>query len=390
MKALPLSFRFARHPHVQTFGRRAGRIGRALLAGLLDALFPLKPSLALPAPSEVHSVLLVRPNFRIGNTLLLAPLIPALRQRYPTASLDVLTGDSTVALLEGLPIDRVHPISRHFLLRPWRFVALFVRLRHARYDLVLEGGMGSLSGAIYGWLAGGRHRAGPDGRGRRLLDVRFPEPRVSHVYDWAPEIARHLGVSCDARPLFVVLPRDDAEARMALGSLDLCDDAGEPRPFVMVFPGGHLKKRWPDANWVALCERLARRGVSVLVGIGPEEHRMLGPIAALAPLGVRLLAPGPIRRFGAILSRASLVVTADSGPLHLSAAVGAATVALLQRPESRRYAPRGKSDRWIVAPSVEQAEAVVVSHPAWSELTRSSCRQETFASHAPGMGSAAS
>jgi heptosyltransferase III len=388
MKALPLSFRFARHPQVQTFGKRVGRLGRALLAKLLDAFFPLKPSLALPAPSEVRSVLLVRPNFRIGNTLLLAPLVPALRERYPAASLDVLSGDSTAALLEGLPIDRVHSISRYFLMRPWRFVALFLRLRRARYDLVLEGGMGSLSGALYGWLAGGRLRAGTEGRGRRLLDVRLPEPRVQHVYDWAPEIARHLGVSCDARPLFVVLPRDDAEARAALAALDLCDDAGEPKPFVMVFPGGHLKKRWPDANWLSLCERLARRGAPVLVGIGPEEHRLLDSIAALAPLGVRMLTPGSIRRFGAILARASLVVTADSGPLHLSAAVGAATVALLQRRESRRYAPRGESDRSIVAPSVEQAEAEVVSHPAWREVLRSSA-ERTSTSAFP-MASAAS
>lgn len=388
MKALPLSIRFARHPQVQTFGKRIGRIGRVLLAGLLDALFPLKPSLPLPAPGEVRSVLLVRPNFRIGNTLLLAPLVPALRERYPDATLDVLSGDSTTALLDGLPIDRVHAISRYFLMRPWRFVALFVRLRRSRYDLVLEGGMGSLSGAIYGWLAGGRHRAGTDGRGRRLLDVRFPEPHVSHVYDWAPEIARHLGASCDARPLFIVLPRDDAEARAALASLDLCGADGEPKPFVLVFPGGHLKKRWPDANWIALCERLARRGVPVLVGIGPEEHRLLGPIAALAPLGVRLLPPGPIRRFGAILARASLVVTADSGPLHLSAAVGAATVALLQRHESRRYVPRGAHDRWVVAPSVEQAEEVVVSHPAWSEVLRSS--GEGTPANVPTMRSAAS
>jgi heptosyltransferase-3 len=316
----------------------------------------------------VRSVLLVRPNFRIGNTLLLAPLVPALRERYPRATLDVLTGDRTAALLEGLPIDRVYSISRLFLLRPWRFVALFVRLRRSRYDLVLEGGMGSLSGALYGWLAGGSRRVGADGRGRRLLDVRLAEPRVTHVYDWAPEIARQLGARCEPRPLFAVLPSDRAAAREALLAHDLFDAAGAPLPFVLVFPGGHLKKRWPDVHWLTLCERLARRGARVLVALGPEEHRLRRPAHALAPLGVRLLSPGPIRRLGAVLSRASLVVTADSGPLHLSAAVGAPTIAVLQREASRRYAPRGPLDRWIVAPSVEEAEAAVLAHPRWEEL----------------------
>jgi heptosyltransferase III len=367
-----LPFRFSRHPQVQRVGSRAGRVGRRVLAGLLDALFPLKPSLALPAPRDVRSVLLVRPNFRIGNTLLLAPLVPALRERYPAATLDVLTGDRTAVLLDGLPIDRVHAISRLFLLRPWRFVALFLRLRSTRYDLVLEGGMGSLSGALYGWLAGGRRRVGPDGRGRRLLDVRLAEPRVSHVYDWAPAIARQLGARCEPRPIFEVLPSDAAAAREALVAHGLADAAGRPLPFVLVFPGGHQKKRWPDQHWLLLCERLARRGARVLVALGPEEHRLARPLRSLAHHGVRLLAPGSIRRFGAILSRARLVVTADSGPLHLSAAVGAPTVALLQREASRRYAPRGPHDRWVVAPTVDEAEEVVVDHPAWSEVVEQS------------------
>lgn len=363
-----LPFLFSRDPRVQRLGRHAGRAGRSLFARLLDLLLPVEADLPLPPPEEVRSILLVRPNFRIGNTLLLAPLVPALRERYPNAALHVLTGDRAASLLEGLPIDRLHVVSRLFLLRPWRFIALFRALRGNAFDVVLEGGMGSLSGAFYGWLAGGVRRIGTDGRGRRLLNVRLAEPQVEHVYDWAPELARQLGASCEPRPLFKVLDSDDTAAREALASHGWIDARGASLPFVLVFPGGHLKKRWPDECWQTLCARLAARGARVLVALGPEERRLAGPIAALAPEGVRLLSPGSIRRLGAVLARASLVVTADSGPLHLAAAVGAPTIALLQREASRRYAPRGPGDRWLLAPSVDEAEVAVVAHPAWRSL----------------------
>jgi ADP-heptose:LPS heptosyltransferase len=62
------------------------------------------------------------------------------------------------------------------------------------------------------------------------------------------------------------------------------------------------------------------------------------------------------------------VVSADSGPLHLAAAVGTPTVALLQREASRRYAPRGPADRCLIEPSVREAEHAVVDHPAWPAL----------------------
>ena len=349
-------------------GLHFGRAGRVLLTRLVDVVLPLEPSQPLPDPSQVRSILLVRPNFRIGNALLLAPLVPALRERFPTATLDVLIGDIPAVLLEGLPIDRVHTVSRQFLLRPWDFAALFLRLRRKHYDLVLEGGMGSLSGALYGWLAGGRWRAGTDGPGRRLLHIRFDEPRVAHVYDWSPALARQLGASCAPSPLFTVLPADDDAACAVLREHRLADGSNA-QPFLLVFPGGHLRKRWPDAQWLEVCAQLAGEGVQVLVSLGPEEQRFDAPLHKLAPLGVRRLPPGPIRVLAAILARASLVVTADSGPLHLSVAVGAPTLALLQDESSRRYAPRGPRDHWLMQPTVENAVDAIRMHPAWAELT---------------------
>jgi hypothetical protein len=157
--------------------RRASRIGsalspigRRLLQRILDLFLPIEDNVALADLHDVRSILLVRPNFRLGNALITSPLIAALRERFPGARIDYLGGEGTLAVLDGLPIDDRMPMSRGFVLRPWRFVALFLELRRRRYDLAIEGAMGSFSGGLYVWLSGARHRLGVPRRNERFLD----------------------------------------------------------------------------------------------------------------------------------------------------------------------------------------------------------------------------
>ena len=50
-------------------------------------------------------------------------IVPALRERFPGARLEYLAGDTTLALLENMPIDAIHPMSRSYVGKPWEFVA---------------------------------------------------------------------------------------------------------------------------------------------------------------------------------------------------------------------------------------------------------------------------
>ena len=89
----------------------------------------------------------------------------------------------TATLLEQLPIDRVHTVSRGCLVRPWRFVALFRELRRRRYDVAVDGGMSSFSGGLYAYLTGAPHRIGHRGAADKHRSY------VSSAYQWAIESA---------------------------------------------------------------------------------------------------------------------------------------------------------------------------------------------------------
>ena len=357
----------AHHPLAQRVGKVVGHGGKRVLGRVLDTMLSTPPNVPIDAVRDVRRVLIVRPNFRIGNTLIAAPLILALRQRFPGAQVDYLGGDTTAALLAHLPVDTVHRVSRRFVTRPWRFVALFARLRRVHYDVAVEGGMGSFSGGLYTYLTGARYRIGCSGKADRFLNVRLPEVHTSHAYDTPLAFAGLLGVSCPDHPVYAVSAEERTEALALLGRLELA--AGSvARPFLAMFVGGHLEKRWPAARWMEVARSLATLGGRVMVFLGPEEAPAERKYRCTLPPSVRVLPPQPLRLFAALWGSARLMVTTDSGPMHLAAAFGVPTIAVLQSDASLIYAPRAPQDRVLVRPTAAEAVAAVVTHPAWADI----------------------
>jgi heptosyltransferase-3 len=346
--------------------RKPGKRVELLLKRLLDRALSLvagSGAESLADVRDVRRVLVVRPNFRIGNTLLATPLIAALHARFPGAAIEMLVGDSTASLLEQLPLDAVHVVSRGFLRRPWRFVALFRELRRRRYDVAIDGGLGSLSGGLYAYLTGARHRIGSHGAGDAFLTVRLPTlARGGHVSDRIAAFARQLGEACGDRPVYQVA---DVEAEAAAERL-AATAVGCDRAFVALFVGGHLDKRFPLGRWLGLIDELRAAGCPLLVFVGPEERRMLPRFAERAPGAV--VPPGPLRLFAALLARAAIVVTPDSGALHLSVALGRPTIALLQQERSLRFRPRGPDDVVLLRPHVADVLDALRAQRPWPEL----------------------
>lgn len=350
-------------------GSALSPIGRRFLQWLLDLFLPIERSVPLSEIGEIRRILLVRPNFRLGNALITSPLIEALRARFPGAQLDYLGGEGTLSVLEHLPLDETRVMSRGFVARPWRFVALFLELRRRRYDLAVEGAMGSFSGGLYTWLSGARHRLGVPRRNERFLDVRLPPTPVAHAYDGPVAFAKHLGVSCPDHPVYVVAPAEARASAELLARLGLATRDGRVLPFAALFVGGHRAKRWPVERWIDLTTRLSADGVRVALFAGPEEVDSLPTLRAAVGERAVVVEPQPIRTFAAVLASATLVVTPDSGPMHLAAAVGSPVVAILASRGSTFFRPRGPSDRTLLEPGVGEVADAVRAHPLFARLT---------------------
>jgi len=359
--------RFSQHPAVTQFGRRMGHAGKRLFGAVFNRLMPVPAAVPLESLSQVRRVLFVRPNFRIGNTLIAMQLIAALRTRFPGAEVDYLGGDTTVTLLDHAGVDHVYCVSRHFVLRPWQFIALFVRLRRRRYDVAIEGGLGSFSGGLFVFLTGARYRLGTRGRADHFLNVRVPPVHVEHAYDKAVAFAREIGVSCLDHPVYQLTAEDRAVALRVLREIDFAE-GDRARPFIGIFVGGHQRKRIPAASWLRLARALRDAGGRVVVFLGPEEADFESHMREGLPGTARVLRPQPLQVFAAVWATARLIITPDSGPMHLAAALDVPAIALLQTEASRHYCPRSAADRALVGATVEEAVSVVRAHPRWAEV----------------------
>jgi lipopolysaccharide heptosyltransferase I len=301
-------------------------------------------------------VLIVRLS-AVGDVLHALPAAAALRRARPGALLDWVVEDRAAALLEGHPLlDRVHVFPRRrwreALSRPWRWpraafeVAGFAaRLLARRYDVALDL-QGNLKSGVLAWASGAPRRIGFASAGARegngfFVNVRVA-PRARHRVERNAEAASAvLGTRLSPEPFAVPVPAAEA-ARVgaALSALGLAD-----RPFAVLHPGTSgfgAFKRWPAERFARLAERLAEdRGLAVLVTHGPGEEALAEAVRAAARVPVVPFSPGSLPALAETIRRARAFVSADTGPLHLAAAVGTPLVGLFGPKDATVYGPYG-------------------------------------------------
>ena len=299
----------------------------------------------------------------LGDVVHATPVVEALAETFPDARLTWIVERGGAALLHDHPrladvitIDtrawrRVRtPTAAMALARTLR--ALRRRFRAARFDAALDL-QGLLKSGVVTAATGAPLRIGFAGGFRRerlngLFTNRHVTPPASatHVVDQYLALLEPLGVR-PRRVAFRMPSREAAEARVD----ELFAEGGlKPHGRVVVLnPGaGKPAKRWPVERFVELAARLTRdANARVLVLWGPGEQAAARTIAQ-AP-AVVLAPPTDLDTLIAVMRRASLVVSADTGPLHVAAAVGAACVGLYGPTSAARNGPYGLGHRTISA-----------------------------------------
>ena len=274
----------------------------------------------------------------LGDFIFALPALWALRAAYPGAEITLLGGPLQVALLRG----RGEPVQRSILVPPSTGVngpdtgveedeeeleRFFGRMREERFDLALQmHGGGGFSNPFVGKL-GARVTAGARAPGAPPLDRSVPYVYAQSEYMRDLEIAGLVGAGVTTmEPSLPVTSEDLAEADEKLSKDD--------RPLVALHPGaGDRRRRWPAEKFASVGDSLAEAGALVAL-VGVEEDRALisNVIGAMRHEALDLCGELSLGGLVGILSRCGVVVSNDSGPLHLAVAVGAATVGVYWGP----------------------------------------------------------
>jgi heptosyltransferase-1 len=261
------------------------------------------------------------------------------------------------AVSEVIPVATRRWRTKVLASSTWREVASFRRaLRERSYEDVIDT-QGLVRSALIARIARGR-RHGYDANSIR-------EPAASWLYDVQHAVPRDLHAIARNRRL-TGLALGYAPAGLldfGLSRESLAPTSGEPYG-ILFHATARAEKEWPEASWVALGRTLAARGVPLVLPWGtPQEHARSGRIGAALP-NARVPERQPLDRVARLVAGASFVIGADTGLLHLAAAVGVPLVAIFVGSEPSLTGPMGQGPIAVVGgkrelPSVADVKAAL-------------------------------
>jgi heptosyltransferase I len=283
----------------------------------------------------------------LGDIVHGLPVVAALRTAYPTSRLDWLVDVRHQRILALVPELTARVVVDTRRVAGPTGVAKIVRtLRHARYDVAIDL-QGLIKSALLARLSGAARVVGfARAHLRERLATRFYTESIDpgesrHVVDKALALVRAIGVDAASRRFPLAVPGSSvpAEVRVALG---IAGDA----PFIALNPGAAWpNKRWPAERFGALASALrARTGLRSAVLWGPGEEALAQAVTA-ASAGAAIVAPRTtLEDAVALLASARLVVSGDTGPFHLAAALGIPVVGLYGPTDPARNGPWAPDD----------------------------------------------
>ena len=282
----------------------------------------------------------------IGDTCHVVPLVRTLQQAWPTTQLTWIIGKSEarlMSLIEGVEFITVDKRSTLSALRTLR-----EQLRGRRFDALLHMQL-ALRASLVASCVPARLKVGFDRRRARELQWLFTNARIAprtreHVLDSFFGFAAALGIRERLLRWDVPLP---AQAREYAARL-----IPDARPTLVINPcSRHPRRNWQATRYAALAQyAVSRHGMRVILAGGASElERRTGMLiqqACTAEL-VNQIGQDTLPQLLGLLSRATVLVSPDSGPVHMATMVGTPVVGLYAATNPARSGPY-LSGRWCV------------------------------------------
>jgi heptosyltransferase I len=310
---------------------------------------------------QPRSILIVKLS-AIGDVIQTLPMVEALKAQFPRAGIDWLVEEDASGLLLGHPALNRVIISRRkrwqkLLLRRGNFRAalgeigkFFRDLRSRDYDWIIDN-HGIFKSGLLVSLARGRRKigfkasAGIADEGNYLFTKERYKPLSieRHALERYLDLVSQIGVKVGPASLDYPVPPDSRKKAEAL----LRQEGFFSSPLVAVHPMAKwTTKQWPLESFASLISALAQKGVSVVVTGSPRDEgpvrEMLGRLDRSSDV-LNLVGKTGLRELAGIFSLSDLVLTPDTGPMHMAAAVKVPLIALFGPTAPWRTGPYGNN-----------------------------------------------
>lgn len=291
----------------------------------------------------------------IGDVIHTLPSLSALRRLYPEADITWVIEEAASDIIKDNPcLNRTIVFHRkrwakdikklRQLNRTVKEIKSFITtLRKRKYDLIIDF-HGLFKSSLIVLLSGGKRRLGYDSMQELsglFLNEKIPEDMGKHAVDRYLDLLRYLSADTTRKEFLIPIQkenRDRVERLLKKYNVDISER------FMAVNPVALWEtKLWEDAKFAELCDRITEELKTKVIFTGGSSSGMIEHIQSLmVSPSVNLGRQTTLKDLAYLYKSASLVITPDSGPMHIAAAVGTPVVALFGPTDPSRTGPCGE------------------------------------------------
>jgi ADP-heptose:LPS heptosyltransferase len=317
---------------------------------------------------------------QMGDVILALPAFRAIREKFPAAHMTVLVGKSSALIArlaqvfdEEIIVDRVALRDGGKFRSVNKIRRLVKEIRRRKFDFIID--LHSLSETnLLGFLSGSRKRLYAN-RENRSLDFlgKFPakppaEDKSKHITDRYLEVLEPLGIA--GAPRFAELKPESADIEFVKNLLQ--EKTADAENLVGIFPGaGHPSRRWRLENFAELSKLLTENEnpPQIIVFLGPEERDLRGAVEKIFPAKTLIFDRLSIPQLFAAASLLRVLVSNDTGVVHIGAIAGVNLVLVMDERAPLTYLPLTGKIRVVRSGTIDKIPVAEVLSASRSFLT---------------------
>ncbi len=286
---------------------------------------------------KIKKVLICRPNHRLGNLLLITPLVQEVIEAFPDCEIDLMVqGGLAPIIFENYEnVKTVISLPKRTFKYPINYLNEFFSFKKRHYDMAINAVKGSSSGKIYTKMANAKHKIFEGDQDRiEKLHRDYKHIAKFQVYSFRDYLVQ-LGFPKNNKPVQSLNLKLSAN-ELLTGQKELRDLVTNNKKTICIFTHATGDKCYSESWWTSLYEKLKSQF---------EEYNIMEilPIENISKINFQ--APSyyskDIRKMAALMANTEIFIGADSGIMHLASASQIKTIGLFSRDNQEKYQPYG-------------------------------------------------
>lgn len=321
---------------------------------------------------DYKNILILKPS-SLGDIVLALPALTALRKSFPKAKISWFVRLAFASLLENHPyLTEIITFDRKFLSKAWfhlgalgALISLIMQLRRSKFDVIFDF-QGLFRTAALAWLSGCKKRYGM-ANARELAHIFYThkieqDDDCIHAVDYYLKIIKAAGATnTDVQFELPVTPAEADSAEKLIASHGI-----KSEEYVVFVPGSaHRDKCWPAERFAALADRITSQFGLPIIAVGTEsEKSIVEKIKNATDVPIANFAGRTsLRELIALVRAAKLVISNDTGPGHIAAALGTPLVMMFSWSNPARIAPYGRPECMVAREPYSRGPKIKSTNP---------------------------